>query len=508
MAAIAPMDLVMKSDPASIPLKCTLCPKKPNFSDVSHLLTHISSKSHLSHRFRTELKSHTERDARDAIRHYDDWYNGYGIRALLAERMAAKEQKKTNKRGRPSQAAGSKSQGRHRHAPSQDDDVIKIEPEEYDGMDPEPMASQWATGSHPTFQTAGSRRGFPDRAYLTPVMKRTLSDYSVPGTPDNTARMRYQRDPSETESVLASEIAESVEDEGEASKLKGVKYPGMGLFDSANEQQKRKRNQRKDDSVLKLMEMTSSGIVPTEFVWEGGEIQRTRYIYDSPSIEGSPKKRARRTTVASTNTGSQRPTRYSTRLAQNKAGSKNNGAINDGFDEDEHDTSQVSRHSHASMDNYDVFSDHPHPSPGHMGSPLEEAGFELRRRSALHPMQANVPTISPALKPDKPLPYFPPRDNGHNSFPTHHPIPSSGYFQQQQQNINANAGNFNPLFVQRNGYLHHYGYANYGSEPKPPTTGFQPINMNQPLLAIPFNSYGNPYTSNSPHQSGTADFDM
>src|SRR4051812_34095195 len=104
MAAIAPMDLVMKSDPASIPLRCTLCPKRPNFSDVSHLLTHISSKSHLSHRFKAELRSHSEREAQDAICQYDDWYERHGIRGLLAERMAAKDQKKTGKRGRSSNA--------------------------------------------------------------------------------------------------------------------------------------------------------------------------------------------------------------------------------------------------------------------------------------------------------------------------------------------------------------------------------------------------------------------
>ena len=98
------MDLVAKTDPASIPLKCTLCPKRPNFSDVSHLLTHISSKSHLSHRFKAELRSHTEREAQEAIRQYEDWYERYGIRGLLAERMAAKDQKKTTKRGRSSKA--------------------------------------------------------------------------------------------------------------------------------------------------------------------------------------------------------------------------------------------------------------------------------------------------------------------------------------------------------------------------------------------------------------------
>ncbi len=105
MAAIAPMDLVIKTDPASIPLKCTLCPKKPNFSDVSHLLTHISSKSHLSHRFKTELKSHSESDAREALRAYNDWYEQNGIPVLLAERMQAKEQKNSSsKRVRPSNA--------------------------------------------------------------------------------------------------------------------------------------------------------------------------------------------------------------------------------------------------------------------------------------------------------------------------------------------------------------------------------------------------------------------
>ncbi len=41
--------------------------------------------------------------------------------------------------------------------------------------------------------------------------------------------------------------------------------------------------------MLKLMEQTSSNVEPTEFVWTGGgEFQRTRDIYDSPSVEGSP----------------------------------------------------------------------------------------------------------------------------------------------------------------------------------------------------------------------------
>lgn len=99
------MDLVVRSDPTSIPLRCTLCPKKPGFSDLSHLLTHISSKSHLAHRFKAELRARDDRVALDEVRQYDNWCEQYGINALLAERMAAKEQKKTGRRGRQSNAA-------------------------------------------------------------------------------------------------------------------------------------------------------------------------------------------------------------------------------------------------------------------------------------------------------------------------------------------------------------------------------------------------------------------
>lgn len=109
MAAVAPMDLVMGHDPAVIPLRCTICPKKPSFSDLSHLLTHISSKSHLAHRFKAELKARDDRAALEDVRQYDTWCERYGINALLAERMAAKEQKKTGRKGRSSARAVSSS---------------------------------------------------------------------------------------------------------------------------------------------------------------------------------------------------------------------------------------------------------------------------------------------------------------------------------------------------------------------------------------------------------------
>jgi hypothetical protein len=73
------------------------------------------------------------------------------------------------------------------------------------------------------------------------------------------------------------------------NKLKGVLWPGMAWFDSAPEDKKRMRNQRKDASVLKHMEATSARIRPTEQVWDlDGELQRTRDVYATPSLLGSP----------------------------------------------------------------------------------------------------------------------------------------------------------------------------------------------------------------------------
>ena len=89
-----------KQTTTMIPLLCDLCPKKPRFSDVSHLLTHISSKSHLSNRFKLQIRSQGEPEARKLLADFDSWYNDNGLEDLLSERLTAKEQKNTTKRTR------------------------------------------------------------------------------------------------------------------------------------------------------------------------------------------------------------------------------------------------------------------------------------------------------------------------------------------------------------------------------------------------------------------------
>lgn len=170
--------------------------------------------------------------------------------------------------------------------------MIKPDPEAYYT---ESLAATGPYGHNGAVHYHNGGQGFDPCDFQTPILKRSRSDVSIPDTPDNVSRSKYRRWPSETEtnSVIVSEFAsdtiELLDDDNDYSKLKGVRYPGMGLFDSADSAQKRMRNQRKDDSVLKLMEQASSGIEPTEFVWtEDGEFQRTRDVYASPSIEGSP----------------------------------------------------------------------------------------------------------------------------------------------------------------------------------------------------------------------------
>ena len=82
---------------SSIELTCCLCPKTPKFSDISHLLTHVSSKSHLAHRFRLQIRANTEPEAKEKLDNFDNWYQENNLDTMLSLRLSAKTQKKTAK---------------------------------------------------------------------------------------------------------------------------------------------------------------------------------------------------------------------------------------------------------------------------------------------------------------------------------------------------------------------------------------------------------------------------
>ena len=83
-------------------LNCSICPKQPTFSDTSHLLTHISSKGHLSEWHKLQVRSFQDIAAGVALASHQQWCQHHDIDRLLSERMQMKEDKKAKKRRAPS----------------------------------------------------------------------------------------------------------------------------------------------------------------------------------------------------------------------------------------------------------------------------------------------------------------------------------------------------------------------------------------------------------------------
>lgn len=64
-------------------------------------------------------------------------------------------------------------------------------------------------------------------------------------------------------------------------KLKGMQWPSMALFDAATEELKRKRNQRKDVSVVEMLERNAAQVQPTETVHSVlGNVLKHRHMDD------------------------------------------------------------------------------------------------------------------------------------------------------------------------------------------------------------------------------------
>jgi hypothetical protein len=99
VSASAP-DVLYSTASKQIPLNCSVCPDRPRFSDVSHLLTHIASKGHLHHETQTKLRAHQDMAASIALQQYEQWYKDYSIETLLVERMKAKQEKEESRNRR------------------------------------------------------------------------------------------------------------------------------------------------------------------------------------------------------------------------------------------------------------------------------------------------------------------------------------------------------------------------------------------------------------------------
>lgn len=173
----------------SVPLVCSICPKKPNFSDKSHLLTHISSKAHLSAKFKLQIRCQTEPQAREQMSDYDNWYAENGLEDLLSERQLAKEVKNSHKRTRPSSSTMQVASGESSSKLDNTDSSVKQEKvmtssELYHSPTcsaSKPIMQSWAsTPRKNDSATTSSRIVTDNNQYETPTTQRILPNF-VPG---------------------------------------------------------------------------------------------------------------------------------------------------------------------------------------------------------------------------------------------------------------------------------------------------------------------------------------
>lgn len=354
---------------ANMPLECKICPKNPEFSDVSHLLTHIASKAHLSRYYQMKVKASTDRSSRTQINAYDDWYERYNLDELMRERLSHKESKRrggaartaatatanaiaasrrtsagqslrqSSKRirsvavtvvtvadeeavsevpsasSRSASVAPMGSQNRQRgprQRPLHDsmlnpqlDARVKIEPQSragtpvsFHGMEPMDMHVHTATMYAPS--------GWANAAspYGEVMIKQEMGSESrseddddgfVPGPPTGCFyRSRAYRNSGsgDTFSIADDEWDDQDEEDqigettSDAAKLKGVLWPGMAMFDSATPDMRRKRNQKKDYSVLETLKATSEFTEPTEMIFDQQGVKRKeREITGNPELD-------------------------------------------------------------------------------------------------------------------------------------------------------------------------------------------------------------------------------
>ncbi|KAF5865482.1 hypothetical protein ETB97_003740 [Aspergillus alliaceus] len=315
-------------------LLCNICPRKPRFSDVSHLLTHVSSKAHLSHYFKLQVRSHQEPQAVILLDEYDRWYKANNLAKLLSDRLSSKDARRKKNQGKiaaQDKSCSIKSHG-YRSPPAPACPLLDIPPPVY--LDPRLVApysniehkdsNQRSSVSANCITVAAASNHPPHvHAELDYPLHPTLSSHTLIETEahqwkqepvfdsDDEGASALQRMPTWTKTLgrtaeMASQLldqhlvydpfvddTESEVDKervDEIARLKGVFWPGMDIFDSATEQMRRKRNQKKDESTLRMMEKTSMGVAPTELVFSPTGILRKQRVISGNVEDSSPLK--------------------------------------------------------------------------------------------------------------------------------------------------------------------------------------------------------------------------
>jgi hypothetical protein len=151
-----------------------------------------------------------------------------------------------------------------------DQQIIKVEPDS--GSPPPtlqsgPVLRHRPLASHLQYWGADSRAS--SLSYTNPEYE-TASEYSEPAE----RRPRRSRQATMDLCAIEDDPVDGAADSTsltESTKLKGVYWPGMDLFDSATPEMRRKRNQKKDSSVVEQLELNSQDVEATEIFQETKE---------------------------------------------------------------------------------------------------------------------------------------------------------------------------------------------------------------------------------------------
>lgn len=339
---------------ASIPLLCNICPRQPDFSDISHLLTHVASKGHLAQELKAKVRARQDASIREKLDAYDRWYEKHQIERLLSQRLILKESKEATASSRvkrslnsPTASSAKNVKPRKRRAkPS--DKAREASPVKYEETPIDPQLSWFAPSSPSSFlglsgyddlqhhdkafnhryhvprmcesqdNSANGRATMVSTPSKIPSGLKSLHD-AAPDTDSETdyfntfirsPTMTTYPDPSEHLGLpFGFSPPRTIEYVGERPNqtpepnpqniekaepiqppvLKGVKWPGMSIFDSASLEAQRLRNQKKDGSILEQMEQNSIVVEQMERIyWPDGSLKQKRLI--TGNVESSPLK--------------------------------------------------------------------------------------------------------------------------------------------------------------------------------------------------------------------------
>ncbi|KAH6660499.1 hypothetical protein BKA67DRAFT_667381 [Truncatella angustata] len=574
-----------------VPLICSICPKNTNFSDVSHLLTHISSKGHLSNMFKLDIARYTDQGAREKLEEYQAWFDEFNIRELLQSRSENRIQKGSVGRSRngSSTRGGTPTVGLRGGRTSlrvRDDsklttrtDSIKCTPE--DDID---LISDFKPSSHahaqqhwrqnnvaqswsdlPSWNGAYYGSGFQQELGFGIDQPDADADENDDDEEEEEADTVSKYEPSDNEdeelgstSIIPSDdtmnttmhdadvqAALDILDIEERERLHFRKYlkgdiaslEGVGGFDAAPEEQRRKRNQKKDPSVLVHMEASSKAVRTLEQVTDlNFNHVRWRDVYDEPSVAGSenddepkpPKKRRRSPKKTRGRPG--RPRAIKVERATSRDSSFAPATRGRGRGRAARITRQASIHSTAprpsstqgsslptmptlrldrstrtnfsSISNFgapghvrvgnrvvDVFRDNMDTMPSATDFPAIQRQQDGLPDLTLRPGNTNLSLLSPTpmLKRHTPSRLFPSKENSRSSFQTP-PTTSNPYLSNMDS---LNESSFNPLCVQSQESAHVQGYSTWKEDTKLHAAGFQPINTQPGFNSLHLTSHNN-----------------